>query len=117
MASVVELRSMLTINVLNEGCYKDLPIRAMESLEGKDPILLDGNYASRDEAVLKCLMLGRKLGYAVVGVQDGGMCVGSTKVKTYKKYGVSHDCRGDRKGGPWASEVYLSLTNHITGKC
>ncbi|XP_027050274.1 uncharacterized protein LOC113677635 [Pocillopora damicornis] len=114
MASVAELRSMLTINILNEGCYKDLPIRAMESLEGKDPILLDGNYASRDEAVLKCLLLGRKLGYAVVGVQDGGMCVGSAKVKTYKKYGVSHDCRGDRKGGPWASEVYLSLTNHIT---
>ena len=72
---------MLTINILNEGCYKDLPIRAMESLEGKDPILLDGNYASRDEAVLKCLLLGRKLGYAVVGVQDGGMCVGSAKVK------------------------------------
>ncbi|XP_066027384.1 uncharacterized protein [Pocillopora verrucosa] len=114
IGKISELRPMLTNYILNEGCYKDLPIRAMESLEGKDPILLDGNYASRDDAVLKCLLLGRKLGYLVVGVQDGGMCVGSTKVKTYKKYGVSHDCRGDRKGGPWASEVYLSFTNRIT---
>ena len=86
------------------GCYKDLPVRAMESLEGQDH-LLDGNYKSRKNAVQKCLLVGRGRGYAVVGIQDGGMCVGST-LRAFSKYGISHDCKSDGKGGPWASEVH-----------
>ena len=86
------------------GCYKDLPVRAMEVLEGKDH-LLDGNYTSRKDAIEKCLLVGRGRGYEVVGIQDGGMCVGSAKLRDFNKYGISRDCRSDGKGGPWATEV------------
>jgi len=87
------------------GCYKDLPVRAMEILEGKDH-LLDGNYTTRKDAIQKCLLVGRGRGYQVVGIQDGGMCVGSPTLKDFNKYGISHDCKTDGKGGPWAYEVH-----------
>ncbi len=88
------------------GCYKDLPVRAMESLKGQDH-LLDGNYKSRKRAIAKCILVGKGRGYAVVGIQDGGMCVGSTTLRAFNKYGISHDCKSDGKGGPWANEVYV----------
>ena len=87
------------------GCYKDLPVRAMESLEGQDH-LLDGDYKSRKHAIQKCLMVGKGRGYKVMGIQDGGMCVGSATGKGFNKYGISHDCKSDGKGGPWATELY-----------
>ena len=87
------------------GCYKDLPVRAMEILEGKDH-LLDGNYTTRKNAIEKCDVVGRGRGYPIVGIQDGGMCVGSPTLKDFNKYGISHDCKSDGKGGPWATEVY-----------
>ena len=87
------------------GCYKDLPVRAMESLEGQDH-LLDGDYKSRKDAIQKCLMVGKGRGYKVMGIQDGGMCVGSATGKGFNKYGISHDCKSDGKGGPWATELY-----------
>ena len=78
----------------------------MEILEGQDH-LLDGNYTSRKDAIEKCLLVGRGRGYDVVGVQDGGMCVGSAKLRDFNKYGISRDCRSDGKGGPWANEVHI----------
>ena len=87
------------------GCYKDLPVRAMEVLEGKDH-LLDGNYTTRKDAISKCILVGMGRGYPVVGIQGGGMCVGSPTVKYFNKYGISHDCKSDGKGGPWATEVH-----------
>ncbi|KAL9974750.1 hypothetical protein ACROYT_G011832 [Oculina patagonica] len=87
------------------GCYKDLPVRAMESLEGKDH-LLDGDYKSRKDAILKCILVGKGRGYAVVGIQDGGMCVGSATLRGFNKYGISRVCKSDGKGGPWANEVH-----------
>ncbi|XP_078364962.1 uncharacterized protein LOC144649346 [Oculina patagonica] len=90
------------------GCYKDLPVRAMESLEGQDH-LLDGNYKSRKHAIEKCLLVGIGRGYEVVGIQDGGMCVGSATLRGFNKYGISHDCKRDRRGGPWANEVHVLI--------
>jgi len=90
---------------LSRGCYKDLPVRAMEILEGKDH-LLDGNYSTRKNAAEKCVLVGRGLGYPIVGIQDGGMCVGSPTRRDFNKYGISRDCRSDGRGGPWATEVY-----------
>ncbi|XP_078364950.1 uncharacterized protein LOC144649337 [Oculina patagonica] len=87
------------------GCYKDLPVRAMESLEGKDH-LLDGDYKSRKDAILKCIIVGKGRGYEVVGIQNGGMCVGSATQRGFNKYGISRDCKSDGKGGPWANEVH-----------
>ena len=87
------------------GCYKDLPVRAMEILEGKDH-LLDGNYTTRKNAIEKCILVGKGRGYQIVGIQDGGMCVGSPSLKDFNKYGISQDCKSDGKGGPWATEVH-----------
>ena len=86
------------------GCYKDLPVRAMDSLEGQDH-LLDGNYKTRTDAIQKCILVGKGRGYEVVGIQDGGMCVGSATLRGFNKYGISYDCKSDGKGGPWATEV------------
>jgi len=90
---------------IRRGCYKDLPVRAMEILEGKDH-LLDGNYTTRKNAIEKCLLVGRGRGYPIVGIEDGGMCVGSPTLKDFNKYGISRDCKSDGKGGPWATEVH-----------
>ena len=95
------------------GCYKDLPVRAIESLEGQDH-LLDGDYKSRKNAIQKCILVGKGRGYGVVGIQDGGMCVGSAKGKGLNKYGISHDCKSDGKGGPWATEFH-SLPEWVPG--
>ena len=81
----------------------------MEILEGKDH-LLDGNYTTRKDAIEKCILVGIGRGYQVVGIQDGGMCVGSPTMRDFSKYGISHDCKKDRKGGPWATEV-IGLTS------
>ena len=80
----------------------------MENLEGQDH-LLDGNYSSRKDASHKCILVGKGRGYQVVGIQDGGMCVGSPTMRDFNKYGISHDCKKDGKGGPWATEV-IGLT-------
>jgi len=77
----------------------------MEILEGKDH-LLDGNYTTRKNAIEKCLLVGRGRGYPIVGIEDGGMCVGSPTLKDFNKYGISRDCKSDGKGGPWATEVH-----------
>lgn len=86
----------------------------MEVLEGEDH-LLDGNYSSREDAIQKCLLVGRGRGYDVVGIQDGGMCVGSPTLKGFSKYGISRNCRSDEKGGPWASELHALSTADIEG--
>jgi len=90
---------------IRRGCYKDLPVRAMEILEGKDHFL-DGNYTTRKDALWKCILVGKGRGYPIVGIQNGGMCVGSPTLRDFNKYGVSHDCKSDGKGGPWATEVH-----------
>ena len=95
------------------GCYKDLPVRAMEILEGKDH-LLDGHYTTRKDAIEKCILVGKGRGYPIAGIQDGGMCVGSPSLNDFNKYGISRDCKSGGKGGPWATEVH-ALT-HITGR-
>ena len=77
----------------------------MEILEGKDH-LLDGNYTTRKEAVRKCILVEKGRGYPIVGIQDGGMCVGSPTLKDFNKYGISRDCKTDGKGGRWATEVH-----------
>jgi len=34
------------------------------------------------------------------------MCVGSSTMKDFNKYGISRDCKSDGRGGPWATEVH-----------
>ena len=89
------------------GCYKDTGNRAVQSLEGKDPIL-DGPYRSRKNAIAKCAVAALRKGYSMFAVQHGGWCAASaTAPKTFNKYGKSSACQLDGEGGPWANEVYI----------
>ena len=68
------ITALIAEHGIPRGCYKDLPVPAMEILEGKDH-LLDGNYTTRKHAVKKCILVGKGRGYPIVGIQNGGMCV------------------------------------------
>ena len=88
------------------GCWKDTIDRSIPSLEGSHSIL-DGNYKSRNTAILKCFELASSLGYTVFAIQDGGQCLSSGTAKnTYKTHGSSSECAEDGRGGPLANEVY-----------
>ena len=113
MYSITALTGFIRSGI-KKGCYKDLPVRAMDSLEGQDH-LLDGNYKTRKDAIQKCSLVGRGRGYEVVGIQDGGMCVGSATLRGFNKYGISQDCKSDGKGGPWATEVHALITEWLPG--
>ena len=85
------ITALIVEHGIPRGCYKDLPVPTMEILEGKHN-LLDGNK--------KCILVGRGRGYPIVGIQNGGRCVGSPTLKDFNKYGVSRDCKSDGKGRP-----------------
>ena len=88
------------------GCYKDTSNRAIQTLEGKDPIL-DGSYSSRINAIAKCAVAATSRGYSMFAVQNGGWCAASaTAPQTYDKYGRSTACKPDGEGGPGANQVY-----------
>ena len=89
------------------GCYRDTPNRAIQPLEGKDPIL-DGPYHLRSHAIAKCAVAAMRAGYSMFAVQNGGWCASSaTAPQTYNKYGKSTACKADGEGGPWANQVYF----------
>ena len=53
-------------------------------------------------------MAAMRKGYRMFAVQNGGWCAASaTAHKTFDKYGKSTACKSDRKGGPWANQVYV----------
>ena len=88
------------------GCHKDTSSRAIEIMEGKDPIL-DGSYSSRSNPIPKCTVAAMRAGYSMIAVQNGGQCATSaTAVQTFDKYGTSTACQWDGQGGQWANEVY-----------
>ena len=88
------------------GCWKDTSNRAIQPLEGLDPVL-DGHYRTRSNAVEKCAGAAKKRGYKIFAIQNGGWCASSQDGEfTYNKYGVSYGCRGDGKGGSWSNRVY-----------
>ena len=90
------------------GCFKDTGNRAIQTLEGADPIL-DGSYSTRKNPIVKCAVAAMKRGYRMFAVQNGGWCAASsTAPQTYDKYGKSIACRSDGEGGPWANQVYLT---------
>ena len=89
------------------GCYKDTSSRAIQSLEGTDPIL-DGSYGTRANPIAKCAAAAMRAGYSMFAVQHGGWCAASaTAPRTFDKYGKSTACKADGEGGPWANEVYV----------
>ena len=68
---------------------------------------MDGSWKIRQDAIQKCFLSAKSLGYAVFAVQAGGWCASSATAKsTFKKYGKSNDCNSNGKGGYYASSVY-----------
>ena len=99
-------RTCFLIDFISVGCYKDTSKRAIPTIEGKDRIL-DGPYRSRKNAIAKCAIAARKMGFHMFAIQHGGWCAASARAeKTFDKYGKSKNCGGG-KGGPWANTVYL----------
>ena len=94
------------------GCYMDTGERAIEILEGKDPIL-DGSYSSRKNPLAKCSVAAMRVGYSMFAVRNGGECFGSaTAPHTFDKYGKSDACGAEGAGGPWANQVYVIKGNY-----
>ncbi|KAI8502511.1 hypothetical protein Bbelb_200990 [Branchiostoma belcheri] len=88
------------------GCWADSSSRAIQPLEGTDPLLSDA-YGSRQQALYKCYTVSRGLGYDVFALQAGGWCASiATARETYQMYGASSACQADGEGGGWANEVY-----------
>ena len=84
------------------GCWKDVPTRAIASLEHHFP----EQYNVRINPIQKCFEVAMSFGYQVFAVQDGGQCFGSpTAQNTYAKYGSSRYCSYGT-GGPMANNVY-----------
>jgi len=97
------------------GCWADSADRAIPTLESKDTIL-DGNYNSREDAIIKCQNAAYKRGWSVFGVQAGGWCASSEDAeRTYKKYGTSSACSSNGKGGYWANQVYKIIAKVLPG--
>ena len=90
------------------GCYKDTAgDRAIQTIEGTDPIL-DGGYWIRENPAAKCALAARKRGFHMFALQDGGWCAASaTAINTFDKYGKSTDCLDNGEGGHFANNVYV----------
>ncbi|XP_066287702.1 uncharacterized protein [Branchiostoma lanceolatum] len=88
------------------GCWTDRSSRAIQPLEGTDPLLSDA-YQSRQQPLEKCYTVSRGLGYSVFALQNGGWCASTaTAQDTYQRYGASSACAADGEGGGYANEVY-----------
>ena len=94
------------------GCYtEDTVNRAIETLEGNDPVLDGGSKGAqiRKNPISKCAVAAMRQSYKIFALQDGGLCAASaTAENTYKKYGRSNACLGGG-GGPMANDVYAII--------
>ena len=81
-------------------------------MEGLVPSILDGNYATRYNAVEKCYRAAVSRKYKVFALQRNGYCSSSPDAEsTYKKHGYPEEgdtpaCDSNGKGGKLANEVY-----------
>ena len=79
----------------------------MKSLENNDPVL-DGDYSTREESVLKCLNAARRKGNKMFALKNGGECLSSAggHLDVSTKYEESDECVND-KGGANAMNIYM----------
>ena len=79
----------------------------MESLENNDPVL-DGEYSTRENSVLKCLNAARRKGKKMFALKNRGECLTSTgdHLDVKVAYEESAECVND-KGGVNAMSVYI----------
>ena len=89
---------------ISDGCYKARN-KAIPSLEGTDPIL-DGEYSTRENAIIKCFEVAAKRLFFVFAIWDGGECLSSNVAQhRYKPYPKS-SCPTNGMGGKDLIHVY-----------
>lgn len=79
----------------------------MKSLENNDPVL-DGDYSTRENGVLKCLNAARREGKKMFALKNGGECLSSAggHLDAKAAYDGSVECV-NAKGGVHAMNVYI----------
>ena len=79
------------------GCFLDKWIRAVPTLEGNHPLLMDSDYKSRSDPLQKCAEAALDKGFQVFGLQNGGQCfAGVNGETTFDMYGPSNQCQGNK---------------------
>ena len=77
------------------GCWKDEWSRALPSMEGKHPLLMEPDYKARSNALLKCAEAALDNNFKYFALQNGGQCFsGPAADKTFMEYGIINTCRG-----------------------
>ena len=79
----------------------------MKSLENNDPVL-DGDYSTRENRVLKCLNAARRKGNKMFALKNGGECLSSAggHLDVKAAFEESAECVNDN-GGVNAMNVYI----------
>lgn len=79
----------------------------MKSLENNDPVL-DGDYITREESVLKCLNAARRKGNKMFALKNGGECLSSagSQLDVTTEYEESDECV-NYKGEVNAMNIYM----------
>jgi len=77
------------------GCFLDKWIRAVPTLEGNHPLLMDSDYKTRGDPLQKCAEAALEKGLKLFALQNGGQCFGGkTGELRYNIYGKSDGCKG-----------------------
>ena len=88
----------------NLGCWKFTEESTIPKLENS---LLDVDYSLRKDAIKKCYLFSKSLGYKVFALKDGGDCLSSANSEdTYDRNGISTECETTGKGGTSSVQVY-----------
>ena len=70
------------------GCFKDTQARAVPSLEGQDPAVLNGSFTTRKDATRKCALAAKRRGHKVFAVMADGQCAsGPNTEENFVKFG------------------------------
>ena len=82
------------------GCWRDLPTRAIATLEGRSK-LLSSNWKTRSNPLHACADAAANENLKVFAVQDGGQCFGGPYAQLYyDQYGPSNLCKGNHIDNP-----------------
>ena len=75
------------------GCWRDLPARAMATIEGKSSVLTK-DWKNRTDPLNSCAKAALENKYKVFAVQDGGQCFGGQYAQMFfDQYGPSNLCK------------------------
>jgi len=88
------------------GCWKSKSPVKLTKLEGNDKRLDKQDWKKRDDAVNKCYLVAKDMGYELFGVGGKGQCWGGAG-DAYKAYGPAKSCPDNGKGYYKVVNVYI----------